>query len=270
LRGARVRAFFPAMARLASYRIGSGEHPTVLLHGFLGSGKNLRTLAQRWAERDPSRLFLLPDLTGHGASPALPTDADIDTLAADVRETIRAEGLAGPVSLVGHSLGGRVALALLRMDPELVRDLVLLDIIPGPIDDRLSASRRALDVLLRAPDEAADRRSLRGFLVEGGLSGGLADWLAMNIRLEDGRARWTFDRRALDRLQARISLDDLWDIVEERRVPMRAVRGGRSAYVRDEDVRRFEEAGVSVDTLPDAGHDVHVEALDALVERLAG
>jgi len=257
------------MALLASYRIGNGDHPTVLLHGFLGSGKNLRTLAQRWAERDPTRLFLLPDLTGHGASPPLPPDAGLDTLAADLGETIRAEGLA-PASLVGHSVGGRVALELTRREPALVRDLVLLDIVPGPIDDRLSASRRVLEVLLRAPAEAPDRRTLRGFLVDGGLSPGAADWLAMNVRLEDGRARWTFDRQALDRLQARISADDLWGVVEARPVPMRAIRGGRSGYVRDEDVRRFEAAGVPVDTLPDAGHDVHVEALEALVERLAG
>jgi hypothetical protein len=44
--------------------------------------------------------------------------------------------------------------------------------------------------------------------------------------------------------------------------------GGGSGYVRDEDVRRYEATGVRVDTLPGAGHDVHVEALDALVDRL--
>jgi esterase len=162
-----------------------------------------------------------------------------------------------------------VALALVRLDPTLVRDVVLLDITPGPIDDRLSASRRALAILLAAPDEAPDRRGLRNSLVEGGLTPATADWLAMNVRLEEGRARWTFDRRALDRLQARISADDLWPIVEAGQVPVRAIRGGRSGYVRDEDVRRFEAAGVPVDTLPDAGHDVHVEALEALVDRLA-
>jgi esterase len=90
------------------------------------------------------------------------------------------------------------------------------------------------------------------------------------VRLEEGRARWTVDRRALDRLQARIGADDLWDVVEARTVPIRVIRGGRSGYVRDEDVRRFEAAGVAVDTLPGAGHDVHVEALEALVDRLAG
>jgi esterase len=257
------------MARLASYRIGAGDHPTVLLHGFLGAGKNLRSLAQRWAERDPRRLFLVPDLTGHGASPALPPDANLDTLAGDLIETAGAEGLAAPLSLVGHSLGGRVALAVLRDAPALVRDVALLDIIPGPIDDRLSASRRVLQVLLRAPEEAANRRELREHLVTGGLSPLLADWLAMNVRLENGRARWTFDRQALDRLQTRISADDLWPVVEGADVPLRCIRGGRSGYVREEDVRRFENAGVAVDTLLEAGHDVHVEALEPLVTLLA-
>jgi esterase len=241
----------------------------VLLHGFLGAAKNLRSLAQRWAERDPQRLFLVLDLTGHGASPPLPPDADLTTLATDVRETIAAEGLPAPLSLVGHSFGGRVALGVLRDAPELVRDVVLLDITPGPIDDRLSASRRVLEVLLRAPEEAADRRELRRHLVDGGLSPVLADWLAMNVRVEDGRARWTFDRRALDRLQARISTDDLWPVVESRQVPLRCIRGGRSRYVTDEDARRFELAGCRVDTLADAGHDVHVEAQDALLALLA-
>jgi esterase len=186
-----------------------------------------------------------------------------------VAETIRAEGLAAPVSLVGHSIGGRVALEVLSAEPSLVRDIALLDITPGPIDDRLSASRRVLEVLLRAPDEAADRRELRAFLIGGGLSPPIADWLTMNVRHEDGRARWTFDRRALDRLQARISADDLWPIVEEATVPIRCIRGGRSRYVQEADVARFEAAGCRVDTLLEAGHDVHVEALDGLVALLS-
>jgi pimeloyl-ACP methyl ester carboxylesterase len=256
------------MARLASYRIGTGARSTVLLHGFLGSGKNLRSLAQRWSERDPERAFLILDLTGHGASPPLPPDAGLVTLAGDVQETMAAEGMAA-AALVGHSLGGRVALALAEAAPEAVTEVVLLDITPGPIDDRLSASRRALEVLLRAPDQAPDRRTLRAFLVDGGLSPGTADWLVMNVRLEDGQARWTFDRRALDRLQARISADDLWPVVERRTVPVRCIRGERSGYVTDADVARLQAAGCPVDTLAGAGHELHVEALEALVDCLS-
>src|SRR3954471_9459347 len=72
------------MPRLSSFRIGEGDRPTILLHGFLGAGKNLRSMAQAWAQRDPSRLFLVPDLTGHGASPPLPSHPSVYTLASDV------------------------------------------------------------------------------------------------------------------------------------------------------------------------------------------
>ena len=65
--------------------------------------------------------------------------------------------------------------------------------------------------------EAPSRRELRQYLMDAGLSSEMADWLVMNVRLEDGRARWTFDRRALDRLQATTSDEDLWDVIEQRR-----------------------------------------------------
>jgi esterase len=256
------------MATLASYGLGTGSRSTVLLHGFLGSGKNLRTLAQRWAARAPDRRFLVIDLTGHGASPPLPADADLGALADDVLETAGAAGLVAPYSLVGHSLGGRVALAVARRSPGAVREVVLLDIAPGPLDDRRVPSRRVLEALLAAPAEGASRRDLRQSLVDQGVGAETADWLAMNVSTEGGRARWTFDRAALGRLQETTSAEDLWDVVEAGDIPVRCVRGGRSRYVQDEDVARLEAAGVAVQTLPGAGHELHVEALDALIDAL--
>jgi esterase len=262
------------MARLASYQVGeAGAHrPTVLLHGFLGAGKNLRSLAQRWAAREPARRLLVPDLTGHGASPPLPAGANLDTLAADVRETATAAGLApsAPVALVGHSLGGRVALAIARRFPAEVAEVVLLDIAPGPLDDRRSSSRGVLAALLAAPAEAASRRDLRQHLVDAAVAPDIADWLCMNVRVEDGRARWTFDRQALARLERATSAEDLWPLLEGGGLAVRCIRGGGSRYVLDEDVERMEAAGCQVDTLPGVGHQLHVEALDALLDRLAG
>src|SRR4051794_13308410 len=114
---------------LVSFTVGGGPRSTVLLHGFLGSGKNLRTLAQRWSAASPERTLLLPDLRGHGESPPLAASADLDSLAADVLAA--AADLPAPLSFVGHSLGGRVALAAARRAPGRVADVVLLDIGPG-------------------------------------------------------------------------------------------------------------------------------------------
>ncbi|MBX5480253.1 MAG: alpha/beta hydrolase [Myxococcaceae bacterium] len=257
--------------KLNAFVVGQGTRGTVLLHGFLGSGRNLRTLATRWAERDPSRIFLLPDLAGHGASPNVDDTTDLRSMGRDVIETARAAGFEGPLDLVGHSLGGRVALAAALAAPEEVAQVVLLDIGPGPIDGDTSESGRVLDVLIQAPALAAERRTLRQFLMDHGLSGALADWLMMNVEPKDGGYGWRFDRAALRTLHARVNREDLWPALRSRpsTLSVSVIRGGRSPYVSHAEAKRMEQAGWRVFTLPEAGHYVHVDALEALLDRLA-
>jgi len=260
---------------LESFQVGEGTVATVLLHGFLGSGRNLRTLAAEWSAQEPARRFFLPDLTGHGASPALPEGASLQTLAEDVVSSAREAGLAGPLHLVGHSLGGRVSLAAsARFGAEVAR-VDLLDIAPGPIPAAMSESSSVLERLLEAPPRAADRRAMRADLLGRGLSPGIADWLLMNLQPlpEGGGVGWRFDREALARLHARANSQDLWSVLERSapgRPHVRCIRGARSSYVSDADVRRLEAAGVKVATLPEAGHFVHVDAPEALLAWLRG
>jgi pimeloyl-ACP methyl ester carboxylesterase len=254
------------VALLSSTRAGGGTRPTVLLHGFLGSSRNLRGFAQRWAEREPDRGFLLLDLTGHGSSPPLPPGADLDTLARDVAETVAAAGIGAAPTVLGHSLGGRVALAWARLSPGALGDVVLLDIAPGHIERPRSSSRRVLDVLLAMPDAAPDRRAFRKLLVDGGLAPAVADWVLMNVDCDAAGCRWRIDRRALDALEGRVNGADLWPVVEAGLVRARCIRGERSPYVGDDDVARLEAAGVPVETIAGAGHDLHIEAPEAVLD----
>jgi esterase len=253
---------------LSSFTVGDGRCGTLLLHGFLGSGKNLRALAQRWPALQPDRRILVPDLPGHGSSPPLPPGADLPELAQAVLETAAAAALPEPFALVGHSLGGRVALAAAQVAPGRLSEVVLLDIGPGAIDPALTGSARVLEILLSAPGQAPDRRSMREHLLGRGLSPAISDWLLMNLEASPDGYRWRFDRAALAALHGRFNGQDLWPVVEKRPVPIRCIRGGRSRHVSDADADRLRAAGCPVDTLPDAGHDVHVEALDALLALL--
>ena len=255
--------------RLSSQVLGAGAKPTILLHGFLGSGKNLRTLAQRWSDRDPTRVFLLPDLRGHGSSPPADGRTDLRAMARDVIDTARAEELRAPLEVVGHSLGGRVGLAGSLVAPAEISRVTFLDITPGPIASGRSESGRVLEVLLQAPEEAADRRQLRAAVMDRGLSPALADWLMMNVVQEGGSYRWRFDRQSLARLHERVNSEDLWEAVERPGANVRCIRGGVSGYVSRADVERMQRAGCRVDTLPNAGHFVHVDALEPLLELLA-
>ncbi len=254
---------------LSSFQVGEGQRPVVLLHGFLGTGRNLRSLALAWSAADPSRRFLLPDLTGHGASPPLPPGATLARVAADVVETARAAGLEGPFDWVGHSLGGRVCLAASLTLPAEVTSVTLLDIAPGPIPPGMSESAKVLEKLLEAPARAADRKAMRENLVGQGLSGPLTDWLLMNLEpAPEGGVRWRFEREGLAGFHARVNHEQFWSALSPEQPPVRCIRGGRAAYVSDTDAARMEALGCPVDTLPQAGHFVHVDAPDELLRWL--
>ena len=101
--------------------------PLVLLHG-VGADKGEWALSAPLLSR--RRRILGPDLLGHGATdkPSEGVDYRIRLLADVVVETLeRTEGLPRPIDLLGHSLGGAVALDVVRRFPRLVRRLVLAD-----------------------------------------------------------------------------------------------------------------------------------------------
>ena len=152
------------VARLAYDRAGTsagGRSPVLLLHALLADRGALAVLRDALAVDRP---VLSPDFRGHGASAAVAgrrlTVAD---LAADVVAVLDAEGV-GAAHLVGHGLGGAVALALAAGDPARIRSLVLVEPAVGSVLDRdpnlapeTFAVRQAGRAAARAAAEAADK-----------------------------------------------------------------------------------------------------------------
>jgi esterase len=243
---------------LAAQRTGTGPRPVVLLHGFLGSARNLGGLARGLAGRDPTLSVVSFDLPGHGGSPPLAVGADLGSVAEAVLEAVRAVGIAGPVPIVGHSLGGRVALRAGARSPEAVAHVALLDISPAgrPPHEETAA---IVDALVRAPATGASRGAFREWFRDAGVSEPIADWLLLNLEMDGATFRWRIDRAALADLHPRITGEDLWPIVESPRPwSLTCVRGARSSYVADADARRLEAAGCPITTV-DAGHFLHAE-----------
>jgi pimeloyl-ACP methyl ester carboxylesterase len=109
---------------LAHKEFGAGS-PVVVLHGLFGSARNWQAIAKRLAAHH--HVYTL-DLRNHGASPWADSMSYHD-MAEDVAEFVEAHALA-PATVLGHSMGGKVAMALALSQPALVRRLVVADIAP--------------------------------------------------------------------------------------------------------------------------------------------
>ena len=125
--------------RLCYREAGDGE-PVVLIHGFRGSGRYWSGVAPRLAER---ARVVAPDLKGFGDSAKPPRGYTLADHTATLRRFLAAVGV-GPATLIGHSLGGVVALRLVADFPELVKRLVLITTpFTGTVAQNVSEVRRA-------------------------------------------------------------------------------------------------------------------------------
>jgi pimeloyl-ACP methyl ester carboxylesterase len=259
------------VSELAHTRLGDGPQPLALLHGFLGSGRNLATLARGLAAGAPQYSVYVLDLPGHGASPPLPAHADLDALARALLAAVRVLARS-PWTLVGHSLGGRLALKAALLDPAAVARLTVLDITPSPVPPG-GETARVVAALAGAPASAPSRDAFRTWFTRAGLSPALTDWLLLNLTRDGDEFRWRIDREAIAALYPRINAEDLWAAVESRGRDLHVVRGSLSSYVSDADCRRLEAAGARVDTIDGAGHFLHVdrpaETLDRVLKGLS-
>jgi pimeloyl-ACP methyl ester carboxylesterase len=112
----------PEAARIAFHFVGGSGANALLIHGF--GSDHLSWLANQPALENIATMFAL-DLPGHGASGMDVGDGEIATLAQRIAALLDREALSG-LNLIGHSLGGGIALILAATRPDLVASLVLI------------------------------------------------------------------------------------------------------------------------------------------------
>ncbi|GIQ68957.1 alpha/beta hydrolase [Xylanibacillus composti] len=128
---------------------GSGN-PVVLLHGFPGSSAYWQLMLPQSAAA--CRVYT-PDLPGHGASPLPDGEASIDAYADAVAAWMRHIGL-GRATILGHSMGGYTALALLERHPDAVSAIGLIH--STPYADSDEAKQNRLNQIARIREEGMD------------------------------------------------------------------------------------------------------------------
>jgi pimeloyl-ACP methyl ester carboxylesterase len=240
---------------------GAGNPPLVILHGMLGSSRNWQTTGRDLAERFHVRAL---DLRNHGDSPHAP-EMTYAAMVADVLGWLHEQGLER-VTLMGHSMGGKVAMQLACRHPEKVADLIVVDI--APRDYRWAAHREEFAALNELDlgtlvSRAAAEKALESRVPDWGMR----KFLLTNLtRDADGPWRWSVNLPALTAALPALESSSL--VPTDRFVgPALFIAGGKSRYVEAVDhatIRRhFPAARIKV--IPTAGHNPHIEAREAFV-----
>jgi esterase len=234
------------------HAIQSGEGPpVVLLHGLFGAARNFGALQRALTAR--FRVIAL-DMRNHGDSPHAP-DMRYPTLAADVRETLCSLGVER-AAVIGHSMGGKTAMALALRSPEIVARMLVSDIAPVAYQHDNTSIATALEAIPLSPGltrQAADaaltravpRRDIRAFLLQ-------------NLRF-GAEPRWTI---GLPEIAAAIPDLEGWE-AEAARYPGPAlfVAGADSNYLMHEHRPLIREhfPNARFVTVKHAGHWVHAD-----------
>ncbi len=243
---------------LAFDTFGSEGPPLVILHGLYGSATNWRSLARRLAAS--AQVFSV-DLRNHGRSPWADTMAYAD-MAADVARLIDAQGLDSP-ALMGHSMGGKVAMALALTQPHKLGRLLVVDIAPVSYPDRMSAYARAMQQVDLA--HAATRSAIRSTLVGPVGDEGVTAFLMQNLVDRDGRFDWRVNLATI--LREMPAITGFPAELQALRFdgPCSAIAGARSSYIDPPQASVFAPMfpRMQVQVIEGAGHWVHADQPEA-------
>lgn len=238
---------------------GSGE-PLIVLHGLLGSSSNWSSTCQIIGEY---LHVYVPDLRNHGRSPQSP-DLNYDIMVQDIKHLMDRLQF-DSAHILGHSMGGKIAMLFADQYPEMVRTLAVIDIAPKgypPWHEPIITALLELQL-----NEYDTYRSIVEDLASSIPSLAVRYFLMKNIRsLKNGGFEWRVNLEAIhrnaDKLNGRIRLKN------EFQQKVLFITGEQSNFVQKEDeaqiLRSYPEAEVM--KIYGAGHWVHIDAKEQFVK----
>ncbi|WP_418356932.1 alpha/beta fold hydrolase [Shewanella basaltis] len=236
---------------------GQGE-PVLLIHGLFGNLDNLKNLGSVLAQRHQ---VIRVDVPNHGLSEHWDM-MDYPSLANAMVELLDQLQLSS-AHVVGHSMGGKIAMAMALLHPSRVTSLVVADIAPVSYEPRHQTVFAGLTSLVF--DQNTSRKSALEHLLTSGIDEGTAQFLLKNLQRIDTGFEWKMNLNGLIRCYDRIIG---WDLPISADVhfdkPTLFIRGGESNYVtaehRNDILRQFPR--VTAKTINGTGHWLHAQKPD--------
>jgi esterase len=232
---------------------GQGE-PLLIIHGFMGMGDNWKSLATQYVNNG-FQVHLL-DLRNHGRS-FHSDDFTYEFMTQDIFDYCSEHHLE-KVSIIGHSMGGKVAMLFATKYQEMVEKLIVADIGPkyyAPHHQDILAGLNAVDFSLK-PDRNSVEETLYPYIPDFGTR----QFLMKNLY-------WKTPEQLAFRFNLKIfneKIEEIGKALPEESIfekPTLFIRGGNSKYILDTDLSDIKKyfPNFELVTIPNVGHWLHAE-----------
>lgn len=241
--------------QLFYHHFGTGE-PVIILHGLFGMSDNWVTHAK---ELSAAYSVYLPDLRNHGRSPHSPTFT-YESMAEDLHEFIVEHKLKDPV-IIGHSMGGKVAMQFALEYPDMLKKLVAIDISPVKYPTRDSQSDILTAMMSVNFDAVHSRKEIDDLLKDSIPDDGTRLFIMKNLHRRAGNTYdWRPNISAINN-----NMDHMFAGIESNsqfNKPVLFIKAGKSDYITEDHyhlIKKYFPLSKIV-TVENSGHWVHVDA----------
>jgi esterase len=240
---------------------GRGE-PLIFLHGLFGSSDNFLGVAKNLATQ--FHVYLL-DLRNHGQSPHC-AEMNFPVMADDVAEFLNGQKIES-ANILGHSLGGKVAMEFALRFSERVKKLIVVDIAPrayAPVHEKILAALLALDL-----KNFSSRTEMEIALAPEIPSLNVRRFLLKNLGQNSaGEFFWKMNLRGLAENYPKLGEAISSSIPFAK--PALFIRGGKSDYISDADIPEIQKLfpRAKIETIASANHWVHADAPEEFLHRV--
>jgi pimeloyl-ACP methyl ester carboxylesterase len=249
--------------------------PLVILHGLYGASDNWISIARKLEERFT---VFIPDLRNHGRSPHTATHTYQDMV--DDLVLFFDDHHIAKATILGHSMGGKLAMMFAAEYPELVTGLIIADIAPKSYNSLDKPFKTVLqhEVILELMEElnlvaVSSRKEIDHFLSGKLKDSTLRQFLIKNIhRNKDDYFEWKINVPVLKHALLAITSEVTGEWFADRRpilgYPVTFIRGLQSDYISDDDLPGLKEIypEARIIDIANAGHWLHAEQPEKFIE----
>jgi len=247
------------------YRSTGSGFPLIILHGLYGASDNWMTIVKHLSANNR---IILPDLRNHGESPH-DDEMDFDCMTKDILELL-ADLKIEKYILMGHSMGGKLAMKLAFDHPEKIEKLIVIDVAPKSYlkgySKHFEIHKNIINVMNSLDlSNISSRKEAENKLLEKINSQRTVSFLLKNLKnKKSGGFEWKINIKSIHR-----NLYKLIDGFEEKNIPEDVIfekptlfiKGEKSDYIEDNDMPDIEKKFKNLQfvTIENASHWVHAE-----------